>query len=284
MFKNIIIPILVGLSTMTSMLASEINPHASFEVKNISITHQWIEFDLFIKNDGTKELLLSAYSLGLNIPKDALETNSMSFMYIDRSISQNLEPLSNIHLKITTSKDKYHLAISGYPIDYINSPMLQVNQMEKLGRFRIGNIEKFQHFNSQSLGIQKFFQIGGIQSILLAYIGSDGTATAMSCGKGMLEAQVDKNIREENQLNTLSLDCYPNPASEYMILNIPVNTDTKAELNICDLEGKRIITSTLALIRGNNKSNIDVSMLSSGKYLIEIYCNEKTAKKLIKIL
>ena len=106
----------------------------------------------------------------------------------------------------------------------------------------------------------------------------------MSCGKGMLEAQVDKNIREENQLNTLSFDCYPSPASEYMILNIPVNTDTKAELNICDLEGKRIITSTLALIRGNNKSNIDVSMLSSGIYLIEIYCNEKTAKKLIKIL
>lgn len=73
---------------------------------------------------------------------------------------------------------------------------------------------------------------------------------------------------------------YPNPATEYILINIPEIAHKKLKYSITDLFGKEIIQDTISSIN----TKIDLTLWNAGTYLIQILDNNQSFKtfKLIK--
>lgn len=78
--------------------------------------------------------------------------------------------------------------------------------------------------------------------------------------------------------NNKDLVIYPNPANNEIRITNSNNYKEKFVINIIDLLGRNIISTTL-----NNNETIDISTLNNGVYLMEIIANgNKTTKKFVK--
>jgi hypothetical protein len=76
----------------------------------------------------------------------------------------------------------------------------------------------------------------------------------------------------ENSSPTFTIDVFPNPAHQFIQLNLPERFETKgAILNIYAISGLLIAKSTFATV-------VDISTLSSGTYFLEIQNLEKIVK------
>jgi len=100
------------------------------------------------------------------------------------------------------------------------------------------------------------------------------------------QAQIQKNIKVfstysvkklQPQINELKLSnfgilvkIYPLPATDMIHLNIPVQEEIKADIEIFSIEGLKV--KELSLILNNNQSNIDmdISDLISGYYFVNV--------------
>lgn len=68
-----------------------------------------------------------------------------------------------------------------------------------------------------------------------------------------------------NELQSFSFSIYPNPASNYLTVELPPNI-SKARLKVLNMLGELVYTSTVT----KRKSNIDISTLIKGAYIIQV--------------
>lgn len=84
--------------------------------------------------------------------------------------------------------------------------------------------------------------------------------------------------RDENELNYLTFNIFPNPAFDKLSLTL-LNTNLETEFIIYNLIGHIVLTSKIE----NNCSEINISKLANGIYIIELSNNKnKIRKKFIK--
>lgn len=89
-----------------------------------------------------------------------------------------------------------------------------------------------------------------------------------------------KAFSEEETLKTADFAMYPNPASNYVQLSIPEKLDNKI-ITIYDNSGKLLLQTQLG--DDANESQIDISKLSRGIYILNFKSDQKSwTKKLIK--
>jgi len=87
-------------------------------------------------------------------------------------------------------------------------------------------------------------------------------------------------ITEQAEIETAVFAMYPNPASNYVQLSIPEKLDNKV-VTIYDNAGKLILQTELG--DDSNESQIDISKLSKGIYILNFKSDQKSwTKKLIK--
>ena len=77
-------------------------------------------------------------------------------------------------------------------------------------------------------------------------------------------------IPTEEGKNKVSTMVYPNPASESVniILNAPKESEVKIELR--NMEGRLLFSTTKLIGRENSKETIDVSTMGNGLYIISV--------------
>ena len=89
---------------------------------------------------------------------------------------------------------------------------------------------------------------------------------------------------EENIISEIT-SVYPNPANSQITVATEVREDHAAELRITDITGRIVQTMNISFAIGKSYFNLDVSMLSSGIYNIELLNdkgNKMTAIKFVK--
>ena len=81
-------------------------------------------------------------------------------------------------------------------------------------------------------------------------------------------------VKENSQLNS-SIQVYPNPVIDiiYLKADVPLT-----KLTLCDVSGKHILTQK------EPKESINVSALSPGIYILEIYSNQEKSQKRVIIM
>lgn len=77
-----------------------------------------------------------------------------------------------------------------------------------------------------------------------------------------------------NHLDNIFIEVYPNPATDYINLNMNNFQNTSvAEVSLVDLNGRLIYNKKLDNLKENNSFNIDLSSISAGIYIMKISNN-----------
>jgi len=75
---------------------------------------------------------------------------------------------------------------------------------------------------------------------------------------------------------------YPNPATDQLTVEVPMQADLDVAISILDVSGKTAIQQTRALSKGDNRMDFDLSRLSNGVYFVQVRNGENThTRKLV---
>ena len=72
-----------------------------------------------------------------------------------------------------------------------------------------------------------------------------------------------------NDLEAMPRLLYPNPASNFIHITIPDNTDKQTEVRIYDINGRLKMASRINTIKEDNSARIDLNQLRDGLYILE---------------
>jgi hypothetical protein len=90
------------------------------------------------------------------------------------------------------------------------------------------------------------------------------------------------SVRRE-KTSGLKLDLYPNPTSGIVNINTYASSNEQLEVSVKDASGKTLINQMVYILEGYNVREIDLNMLSSGIYFVEIKSqSESIVKKISK--
>ena len=130
--------------------------------------------------------------------------------------------------------------------------------------------------NTQDSNDYIFNASEGSLSIIYAYGGTSMYAWHGPENRGATVLNVNTLGDYENTL--LSFEMYPNPVSNLLTIQLPVNTE-KTEVSILDLTGRLVKTKTTT----TNDTSIDVQKISNGIYVVKVATRDKIGvKKFIK--
>jgi hypothetical protein len=110
------------------------------------------------------------------------------------------------------------------------------------------------------------------------YIYESGTNGSIS--QGVQQPYEIYSVGIEENLSTISLITYPNPTSDYLVLEFTDYSNEKMEYQVIDLEGKIILNHSITNVR----TQVDLNAYSKGIYFIKIIKDLKEIKtfKIIK--
>ena len=83
-------------------------------------------------------------------------------------------------------------------------------------------------------------------------------------------------------LNKASVNIYPNPAADYLNIDMEGFNGQQVQVIITDMSGKQVINNTLK-VNGSQTSTLDVSNLPTGTYFIQIQTEDQNVVKPIVI-
>ena len=77
-------------------------------------------------------------------------------------------------------------------------------------------------------------------------------------------------LRETDGSATEKMLLFPNPADEVVTLHYTSIDDYVARVEVFNVLGKIVISETVEMMKGNNRSTLDVATLASGSYMVRI--------------
>jgi len=160
------------LGTMLSFNAFS-QAHVTMSMKNIKATTNTIEYDLYIVNDGSTSLKLSACSYGVNFNPDILNGGTLTYSYHENSRGNELKGLKPCSLSAEKRPSINQIRMTTTPVSYENSPQLLQNKPYKIGHFRITNSVSWSQNSHPDLSMQELNQPGYTNTQLVAYSGND---------------------------------------------------------------------------------------------------------------
>ena len=92
-------------------------------------------------------------------------------------------------------------------------------------------------------------------------------------------------IKGDKVTNLTLTDVYPNPTAKLLNVVISSPVDNKVNIVVTDITGKVVKTQAAQISVGNNNSQIDVSNLATGTYLMKVMCSNgctSTTTKFVK--
>ena len=105
--------------------------------------------------------------------------------------------------------------------------------------------------------------------------GTDGNTN-----QGVQQPYEIYSVGIDESMTTISLITYPNPTTDYLVLEFTDYSNEKMEYHLIDLNGKTIIKNSIS----SSKTQIDLNTYSKGIYFIKIIKELKEIKtfKIIK--
>jgi PKD repeat protein len=105
---------------------------------------------------------------------------------------------------------------------------------------------------------------------------------ANQCGTDVSSQAINiqaSGLEDTNLINSFNL--YPNPSSDFVVIEFNANSNLEGELLITDIIGKTLYAKDIDISNGNNTFKIDISNFASGVYNLQIFMNELTVNQQI---
>lgn len=127
--------------------------------------------------------------------------------------------------------------------------------------------------------LNKYYTIN--MSTALVYFRTDNDLTASGFE---IYWDVNDTVVSLNEYvgNITNLSVYPNPSTDYLMVDLTTSSDETIQLSLYDLLGKEVYSTTPVEITGNYTEKINVNNFSKGMYLLRVATtNGVTTKKVI---
>lgn len=95
---------------------------------------------------------------------------------------------------------------------------------------------------------------------------------------------IEEEIGLSVQFEDLGFGLFPNPATQQVTVEVPLESDSDVRVTIFDPSGKAALTQQKALLKGENQFNFDLNTLPNGVYFVEVRNGEfvKTQKLVVQ--
>ena len=127
------------------------------------------------------------------------------------------------------------------------------------------------------------FDTTGVYNVCLTIVTIGGQCTSTTCDSvdfSMMQGGPISVIEEINAFQELKL--YPNPASDRMTVNLMSNTIGDLSIQLVNMMGQTLSSSTLTIFNGAINHSLDVSEIANGVYSVEVVLNgEKQHQRVV---
>lgn len=261
------------------------NPHVTMSLRNISSTPNSAEFDLYIVNDGSTSLKLSACSFGVNFDAAILNGGTVTYSYIEESRDNDLNGLTSYSVKHTVTSELQQLRMTTTQIKVDNAPELIHNIPYKLGRFKMINSSDWLKNSNPLFSLQEFQKLGLTTTQIIGFVGDEKKLVALTPSLKRVTLEVEKsgllNATQSNNsqnvvlgsqllLDELSISVYPNPVEAILKFDFVAHNTGKAIIYISDLSGRVAKKIETNFNDGLNSNSIDLTSLAAGAYCLKL--------------
>ncbi len=200
-----------------------------------------------------------------------LEASVFDFQNIYRSItpkwySVDLSTYSNLEFKATGTGTMRITLVNPFETDWNKQihTTISLNEQEQTYLIPVNTLDNFE--NAEDLS--------NINAVVISLIGDNENWNDLDLSFSGLELNNDEIFTSTAQLSTgESFQIYPNPASDYIIINSESLDSQSLSITVIDCYGReigRINTNSLS-----NEQKIDLSNYHSGLYFINLYKSDK---------
>lgn len=102
----------------------------------------------------------------------------------------------------------------------------------------------------------------------------DAAATGDVCGSGITYSLAESTVSAEDPLAQVQFKTYPNPVSNRLVIDSKQTPEGKYHVTVSDIYGKHINTSDIQVNNGVFYSEIDMSGMATGIYVVHIAGNQ----------
>lgn len=213
-------------------------------------------------------------------------TNALSQTPTFESKQGNL-PKMPIYSSVIEMKDNKIVIIGTENGIFSTSNITVANPSWEADYSTMGPVPVFE-LKQQLIGKEKITVTLGDEEIVYEGVHNKGLIYGASFGRGLFytskfwQPAVGINEIEDNNSKYLSLNVYPNPASDIININIDAESDGNAQLSIYDLSGKLLVDAERMILKGENNLSLDISFLKNGTYILKtvengiVYSNKIT--------
>jgi hypothetical protein len=271
--------------------------HVTMSMKNITATKNTIEYDLYIVNDGTTPMKLSACSYGVNYNSAILNKGESQYMYKQNSRGTELSGLKNFSLASKNTREITQARMITTPSSFANSPELIQHKPFKVGHFVLSNNVAWASNSNPEFSLQEKQTIGLTTTQVVVYTNKENKLIALTPSLNSVTTEVDQSpilnpgaiienhtgsSVEFNETNnqhgvasTHMITLYPNPATDQLKLDFNADATDILRIKITDFHGRIVKQIQTNVSTGLNQVTIDVSELASGLYTIQLKDSNK---------
>ncbi len=122
------------------------------------------------------------------------------------------------------------------------------------------------------------FYVGAIAADDNGNSGSDGGATAtITLTEGFMTSSTEV-------AQSIGFTVFPNPAQDFVTLNINSQVTGEAQLQLLDVTGKVLQTEAVGIQQGENAQRVEIGHLNSGLYLMHlVYDDQVITERVVKM-
>ena len=124
-------------------------------------------------------------------------------------------------------------------------------------------------------GMPKVVVLGGLDHHV--YFNENDNKINLSGVQTAIDSALNSFVLTTSDLeSTFSLNVFPNPTQDKLTINYHFNKNEEVIFEIVDLLGKKIKRSVVFNSSGNNTTNLDISKITSGNYILQCHTSEGT--------
>jgi hypothetical protein len=100
---------------------------------------------------------------------------------------------------------------------------------------------------------------------------ADGAGFTLTSPSAVMIRLLDDPAASVAELsNEFGMSVYPNPTNTNTTVSFDLNNEATAAINVTDLSGKVVFTTTLGNVNGTQNVTIDTQSLTSGVYMVNL--------------
>ena len=182
---------------LMSVMAGFSQSHITYTIDGFTSTSNTLSFDVYITNDGTTQLKLAGYTVGIN-HNPAILNNSTLFTTTSANNAtpftfnagsrdsrlSTLNALSQITYQHTANGAKNHMRFGNTPVSFAsgNAVLLETGTLYKIGRFTFANSNgvNWSSSSNASLAYQLLVVSGYANSVAACFVDSNTSTTTLT--------------------------------------------------------------------------------------------------------